>query len=240
MTLDWGEFPPSASPVHAEKALDNRSTIADGRDPRTERRRSAVPPFKDAAVKYIKQNAARWRHDKTAINWAGCLSQYAYPVFGDMRIDRIERSDVLAVLDPVWTTKPAIARKLRQRIRAVFADAMARGHIEINPAGELINAALQPMPAVKSHFRALPYQDVAQALATIEESAASRTAKLCLRFLVLTAARSGGSSGRDMGRNRHELQDMDNSGEQNEGRTGASGPTEHSGWSRVARGMADT
>ena len=178
-----------------EKALDNRSTIADGRDPRIERRRSAVPTFKDAAVKYIKQNAGRWRHDKTAINWAGCLSQYAYPVFGDLRVDRIERSDVLAVLDPVWTTKPAIARKLRQRIRAVFADAMARGHIEINPAGELINAALKPMPAVKSHFRALPYQDVAQALATIEESAASRTAKLCFRFLVLTAARSGEARG---------------------------------------------
>ena len=47
------------------------------------------------------------------------------------------------------------------------------------------------MPAVKAYFRALPYQEVAAALETVDGSKASKAAKLCLRFLVLTAARSG-------------------------------------------------
>ncbi len=72
---------------------------------------------------------------------------------------------------------------------------MAHGFIELNPAGEVINAALPPMPAVKAHFRALPYGDVGKALETIEGSSSSLSSRLCLRFLVLTAARSGEARG---------------------------------------------
>ena len=111
-----------------------------------------------------------------------------------MRIDRITQADVLAALS-IWTTKPSIARKLRQRIRAVFAYAQAHGHIELNVAGEIINAALPAMPSVKEHFRALPYQEVGSALETVEASQASIPAQLCFRFLVLTAARSGEARG---------------------------------------------
>ncbi|MXW59405.1 MAG: site-specific integrase [Acidimicrobiia bacterium] len=46
------------------------------------------------------------------------------------------------------------------------------------------------MPRVKSHFRSLPYAEVEDALAVVEKSGASPSAKLCLRFTVLTAARS--------------------------------------------------
>ena len=47
------------------------------------------------------------------------------------------------------------------------------------------------MPAVRSHFRALPYREIPAALQAIEATGASPSAKLCLRFLVLTASRSG-------------------------------------------------
>ena len=38
-------------------------------------------------------------------------------------------------------------------------------HVEHNAAGQGIDGALSAMPAVKSHFRSLPYQEVATALA---------------------------------------------------------------------------
>ena len=69
------------------------------------------------------------------------------------------------------------------------------GFIELNPAGEVISAALPPMPAVKAHFRALPYVEVGRALETIAESTASLSSRLCLRFLALTASRSGEARG---------------------------------------------
>ena len=47
------------------------------------------------------------------------------------------------------------------------------------------------MPAVKTQYYVRPYQEFMAALETVEVSGASMSAKLCLRFLVLTAARPG-------------------------------------------------
>ena len=91
---------------------------------------------------------------------------------------------------------------MRQRMRTVFKLAMVYGFMESNPAGEAIDGALPAMPKVKAHFRALPYQEVGPALATVAASQASMSAKLCFRFLVLTAARSGEARGAILGRDR--------------------------------------
>ena len=84
---------------------------------------------------------------------------------------------------------------MRQRMRTVFRWGMAHDFMESNPAGEAIDGALPPMPKVKAHLRSLPYQEVGSALEIVEASQASITAKLCFRFLVLTAARSGEARG---------------------------------------------
>ena len=193
--IGLGGYPDVPLALARKKSAEIRTAVAEGRDPRAERRQPNLPTFRDAAEQYISDNASRWKNPKEAVNWRGCLDTYAYPVFGNTRIDRISRADVLAALKPVWTSKPSIARKLRQRVRSVFAAAMAHGHIDLNPAGEVIDAALPKTPAVKAHFRALPHQEVPDALETIEAAAASLSSRLCLRFLVLTAARSGEARG---------------------------------------------
>ena len=119
------------------------------------------------------------------------MERHVLPTLGDKRVDHVDRGDVLAILTPIWTVKPEIARKLRQRMRAVLAWAEAHGHVTRNVAGEAIDGALPTMPSVKQHFRALPHSDVADALVTIAGSKASMAAKACLRFVVLTAVRSG-------------------------------------------------
>ena len=49
------------------------------------------------------------------------------------------------------------------------------------------------MPQVREHFRSLPYREVSKAYEIIGPSTASTSAKLCLQFTILTAARSGES-----------------------------------------------
>ena len=80
-------------------------------------------------------------------------------------------------------------------MRTIFRWAMANELIESNPAGEAIDGALPSMPKVKAHLRALPYQEVGSALMTVDASQTSLASKLCLRFLVFTAARSGEARG---------------------------------------------
>ena len=82
---------------------------------------------------------------------------------------------------------------------AVLRWCQALGYIESNPAGEGIDGALPSMPKLKAHHRALPYHEVRAALDTVEATGASMAAKLCLRFVVLTAARSGEARGASWG-----------------------------------------
>ena len=150
-----------------------------------------MPTFEEAASKVHALNTGRWRNGKHNAQWINTLRTYAFPVIGKMALDRITRRDVLAILTLIWTTKPETARRVRQRIRTVMKWAQAHEYVEHNPAGDAIDGALPPMPRVKAHFRALPYADIPEALETVEATAASMASKLCLRFLILTAARSG-------------------------------------------------
>ena len=96
---------------------------------------------------------------------------------------------------PLTIPDGATAHRLQQRKRAALRWCWAHGYVEQNAAGKEIEGALPAMPAVKEHFRALPYHEVAAAFETVNGSKASKVAKLCLRFLILTAARSGEARG---------------------------------------------
>lgn len=189
--LGLGGWPVVSLKMARDRAFANRRAVAEGRDPLVERRRAKVPTFRQASERTFEANRARWRSAKTAVNWMAQMERHAFPVLADLPVNQIDREHVLRVLTPIWTAHADIARKLRGRIRAVLAWCQAHGYIEHNVAGDVIQGALPAMPAVKAHFRALPYGDVAVALATVQASQASPSAKACFRFLVLTAARSG-------------------------------------------------
>ena len=188
--IGLGGYPTVTLAKARERAAANRAAIVDGRDPVAEKRRPAMPTFRAAAQAVHEMSRPRWRSEKNGQQWLASLERHAYPVLGHQRIDEIDRGAVLRVLTPIWTAKPEQARRVRRRMRAIFKWAQAHGHIAINPAGEVIDGALVPQPAIKKHFRALPYQDVPAALKTVQASTASLSSRLCLRFLVLTAARS--------------------------------------------------
>ena len=189
--IGLGPWPVVSLAKARARAFENRVAVADGRDPLAEKRRASMPTFREAAALTFEANRPRWRSRKTAENWIAQMERHAYPVLAQLPVDQIGREAVLRVLTPLWTAHPDIARKLRGRIRTVLAWAQAHGYIEHNVAGDAIDGALAPMPAVKAHFRALPYREVAGALATVEASQASIAARAFFRFLVLTAARSG-------------------------------------------------
>ncbi len=193
--IGLGGYPAVSLAEARERCADNRKAIAAGLDPIAEKHKPTVATFREAAVTVHEMNIPRWRSGKHAKSWLRMLERYAFPVIGDMPVDRVDRTDVLAVLNPIWTTKPETARRVRQRTRMVFRWAMSHGLIDHNPAGEVIDGALPTMPHVREHYRSLPHQEVGAALKTVEASGASLSAKLCLRFVVLTATRSGEARG---------------------------------------------
>ena len=193
--IGLGGFPTVSLAQAREKATDNRAAIAEGRDPLSEKRSPAMPTFREAVRAVHEANIPRWRNGKHVASWVQTLERHAMPALGNTSLGRIDRGAVLQVLTPIWATRPETARRVRQRMRTVFRWAMAHGFMDTNPAGEAIDGALPRMPKMKAHLRALPYQEAGAALETVESSQASVSAKLCFRFLVLTAARSGEARG---------------------------------------------
>ena len=189
--IGLGGWPVVSLAKARQRAFANRVAIADGRDPLADKRKASVPTFREAAGRTFEASRRRWRSEKTAANWMQQLERHAFPVLADLPVDQIGREHVLRVLSPIWGRKLDISRKLRGRIRAVLAWCQAHGFVEVNVAGEAIDGALAPMPAVEAHYRALAFGEVGKALETIEASRASLSARACFRFVVLTACRSG-------------------------------------------------
>ena len=119
-----------------------------------------------------------------------------------MPVDRVGRTEVLEILTPVWTAKSETARRLRLIIKSVMAWAMAYEYVTVNPAGEVIDAALPTMPKVKTHFRALPYPEVGAAIEAVEASTFFSRYEIVFPVFGLDGSQVGGSAVRDLGRDR--------------------------------------
>ena len=178
-----------------DKAFENRKAVRQGRNPLAEKRKAKRPSFQKAATQTFETLKPSWRNGKHTKTWMQAMEKYVFPVIGSTRIDQLGREDVLRILTPLWTKRPETARRLRQKMRQTFRWAQAHGYIDNNPAGEMVEGALPKQPAVKQHLRALDYRELGAALDTIKKSKAGLAAKLCFRFLVLTAARSGEARG---------------------------------------------
>ncbi len=189
--IGLGGWPVVSLEKARRRAFENRVAIADGRDPLAEKRRTKVPTFHEAAQKTYETLSPRWRNEKVKKNWWQILERHALKRIGDLRVDALGREDVLAVLTPLWTSKPEMGRKLRRGIKAILSWAQSHGYVETNMAGDVLDGALPSLPAVKQNFRALDFQEVPEAVETIRNSRASLAAKACLEFAILTACRSG-------------------------------------------------
>ena len=193
--LALGTYPAVAIDAARKLAQVERDRLAEGLDPAAERRNAEarkVPTFREAAETYFAENQNRWDAKGEHRNrWLAVLAKHAFPILGNMKVDRIETTDVLAVLTPeFWRDVPTEARRVRQRIRKVLDRSKALGHYKgDNPAGEAVDAVRHPNTAGASHTKALDPGDIADALATVEASTSSEAVKLAFRFGVLCASR---------------------------------------------------
>lgn len=154
--------------------------------------------FSECAERYLAAHKAGWRNEKHATQWKATLDAYVAPVFGETAVAAVDTALVMQALDPIWTTKPETASRVRGRIEAVLDWARVRGYRSgENPArwrGHL--AALLPAKSrvrTVRHHPALAYAQVPAFMAELGEQ--EGVAALALRFTILTAARTNEATG---------------------------------------------
>ena len=201
--MGLGPYPGVTLAQARDKARDARELIRQGVDPihRQQAAQSAMRAavaealtFKECAEKYIAAHRAGWKNAKHAQQWGNTLEQHAYPALGAVLVRDVKLPQVLAVLEPIWTTTNETASRLRGRIEQVLDWATARGLREgLNPArwrGYLDKLLPKPSKVNKAeHYAALPVGDVGAFMVRLR-AAEGRGAR-ALEFAILTAARSG-------------------------------------------------
>ena len=195
--IGLGGYPAVSLAEARELAAENQRLIRQGRDPLAEKRQAveelrkpSIPTFSQAAEQVIEMRRPTWSNAKHASQWTNTLHTYVFPVVGRKLVDEITTGDVLAVLTPIWTSKPETASRVRQRLETVFDWAIFQGFRMDNPAGKGILRVLPRTSRLRGHHTALPYRDVPEALQRVRESTADLVTKLSFELLVLTAARS--------------------------------------------------
>ena len=181
-------------------AQENRSAVAEGRDPVAEKRQEreavrnpapSIPTFCEAAARVVELRRPTWSNPKHAAQWQSTLQTYAFPLVGNKAVDSITSADVIEVLSPIWTGKPETASRVRQRMEAVMDWVVAQRYRLDNPAGRSLLKALPKTKRLKEHHQALPYVQVSAVVSQVRQSTASLSTRLAFEFLVLTASRSG-------------------------------------------------
>ena len=155
-------------------AADGRRHLLNGQDPIAARHAARAAAllanartmtFDQCAAAYIKAHRAGWKSAVHAAQWESTLASYVSPVFGSLPAQSIDTALVIRVIEPLWTTKPETAGRVRGRIESILDWAKVRGYRSgENPArwkGHLdhLLPARNKVHKVE-HHAALPYAEI--------------------------------------------------------------------------------
>ncbi len=144
--------------------------------------------FEAAARRWHAHHAPRWTPVHAADVLAS-LERDLFPCLGKKVLAAIDPPTLLRVLRGVEARGTVeTARRLRQRVSAIFALANSEGRDVGDPAA-IVARALRRPAAAKHHPALLELDDVRALLAACEALAAAPSIKQASRFLALTAVR---------------------------------------------------
>lgn len=187
-------------PLSAARELARacREALAKGEDPKAAigKLGSTAPTFGAVADDMLDKLGAGFKSAATVANWRRSLGDHHSATLRKRPIDQIGTEDVLAVLTPIWQSKPETARKTRERIERVLDAAKASGlRSGENPArwkGHL-KLLLPAQTRRRGHHRALPYEGLPAFMARLRML--DSVSALALEWTILTCARTSESIG---------------------------------------------
>lgn len=205
--LCLGQWPDVQLLAARERAEEARALIAQGVDPALQSRRAASVPictFEALARAWHAHQRDRWT-DRHAADVIDSLARDVFPVIGDLPVGAITAPAILALLRDI-EARGCIetARRIRQRISAVFAFAIAEGLASADPSA-YVGRALRPAPMVRRQPALTDLNEARALLAACDATGAPELVRLASRFLALTAVRIGAL----IGARRDEIEDLD-------------------------------
>lgn len=187
-----GSFPLVSLQEARDKAREYRKAASEGRDLAAERRsgRSNVATFRHAFEAFFELKRRSLINPKHIAQWHSTMATYVMPSIGDRPVADITASEIIALMKPIWFSKPETAARVLQRVEATFKSAI------LNELRERASPTIGVADHLGPHERnvgchaAMHYTAVPEFLIRLRGAAKSSTARLALEFLILTACRS--------------------------------------------------
>lgn len=203
LNMGLGPYPEVSLADAREKARDLRKQIRNGINPLQEKHERTIQQaelarkqrtFSQCCEDVLAIKANEMKNKKHVAQWRATLETYAYPVIGQKAVNEITKTDLLAILEPIWLVKNETASRLRGRIEAVLDYAKAKEYFEgDNPAAwKGMLKPLLPLPSkvqTQKHHAALPYGDIGTFMGELRQR--QGISARALEFAILTIARSG-------------------------------------------------
>lgn len=171
--------------------------LGDGRDPGAEKKLKraglavdSANTFEVIARQWYAMEKDRWV-EQHADDVLRSLERDIFPGLGNQAIKDVTPAAVLSVLRPI-ESRGAIetAKRIRQRMSAVFVFGIASGICDADPAA-IVTKALKPLGPKGRQPAVVDLEELRALLAKVEAENASPVTLLAHRMLALTAVRSG-------------------------------------------------
>jgi integrase len=204
--LTLGRYPDMSLDQARRSAALARERLGRGEDPRDDAAAETqkVRAFEYVARAWFERHRARWSATHAADVLAS-LERDIFPVIGTMPIEAITTPVVLAALRTLEARgKLETARRVRQRVSAVFKHAMIEGWHDRDPSAVIVDGLLPPPPA-QPQLALVDLAEVRQLVTDVDALDAPIAGKLAARFLMLTAVRMGALRGARW----DEIEDLD-------------------------------
>jgi integrase len=194
--LSFGPYPGVTLAEAREKREEVKALLRQGKNPATARKEQEAAAIFDAGTTF--EAVAREWHEANKAKWTPVhcydvlhsLERDVFPELGALPIKSITAPMVLKVLRAI-EKRPAVetARRIRQRMSAVFVYAIASGRGENDPAA-IVQGAMAPLkkgrqPAITD------LEQAREIIRKVDREGAHPATKLAIRLLALTALRPG-------------------------------------------------
>jgi integrase len=190
--MGLGRWPDVSIAEARQHAANARKQLREGVDPIDARAKLKYRPkrltIEEAIVGCFAAKQAELKSDGKAGRWLSPLSVHIIPKIGNQAIEDLDQHMLKSVLEPIWHTKPDVARKAVNRLNLTLKHAAALG-LEVDLQATMkVRALLGKHRQAVSHIPSIPYPDAPAFYHMLCER--DFVSCLALRLLMLTVART--------------------------------------------------
>ena len=183
-----GRYPQLTLSEARQKCASWRESIKAGKNPSDGTSIIGMPTFIEWANQLHPKLEKQWRNAAYAKNWLKSLEIHCKE-FKDVPLDMVTYQMIEKDLAKIWISQPETAKRVKQRINAVFTNAVKHGLINGSPPLPGNQDLGKPAKFNRGHHKSMDWHQAHHFFLELRKLRQTEVC-LCLQFIILSALRN--------------------------------------------------